>query len=365
MRILTVCSGLDFINYTRRATIEAIKKLNPKLDILLFNSLLNIHKKKRISIEIKFYNYHFWVVERLRKYKVFIYLEYLMRYPKWKYFFSRYDLIFFIDPNQYYLLPYLQKKHIVVYLLRDPSVLQDISNFKKELAIINRANLILGISKNLCSYYFEKYYGVIPSNVKLWPNSVDLNLWNLQKWKDHKKPKQRDLIGLAGNINYVIDLKLLKFIAQGLPEIDLEIAGKVDLDKDEMQQWQELLSFQNVRYLGFIPYDVFPSIVVNWEVGLVAAKQDQEYARYLNNNKQFQYIALGKPFVSYSFNSDYTDFEDFVFIAETPEDYIEKIRVAIVKSKAIETSDKYMKLISNISAEKRGIQFLEIVNNLK
>ena len=44
MKILTVCSGLDFVNYTRRATIEAIHKLNPEMDVLLFNSILNIRK---------------------------------------------------------------------------------------------------------------------------------------------------------------------------------------------------------------------------------------------------------------------------------------------------------------------------------
>ncbi len=158
MKILTVCSSLDFINYTRRATIESIHKLNPDLDILLFNSVLNIRRKKNISLDIKFYFYHFWTVEKLRKIRVLTFFEHFLRSFKWISFFRHYELIFFTDPNQYYLLPYLKRDQKLIYLLRDPSILLYPGNFKKEFPIINRANLILGISKSLCSYYFKKYY---------------------------------------------------------------------------------------------------------------------------------------------------------------------------------------------------------------
>ena len=56
------------------------------------------------------------------------------------------------------------------------------------------------------------------------------------------------------------------------------------------------------------PINEFPQIVINWDIGLVAAKPEHEFARYLNNNKQYQYLALGKPFVSYRFNSEYSRF---------------------------------------------------------
>ena len=43
------------------------------------------------------------------------------------------------------------------------------------------------------------------------------------------KQKARPLIGLAGNITYVIDIELLLFIVTSLPEYDFEIAGKLDM----------------------------------------------------------------------------------------------------------------------------------------
>jgi hypothetical protein len=364
LKILTVCSGLDFINFTRRATIEAIHKINPELDILMFNSILNLGRAKILSPHIKFYNYHFWIVEKLRKFKIFPAIEYFLRYIKWKLFFSRYEVIFFIDPNQYYLLPYLNKKHKLLYLLRDPSVLLDPRNFQKELPIIKRANAILGISENLCTYYFEKYYGFIPENVHLWPNTVDMKLWDYNRWENFIISKSRPLIGLAGNITYVIDIELLIYIIKNLQEYDFEIAGKLELNETEKIAISQLLSLPNVKHLGFIYYDLFPATVINWDVGIVAAKTNHEFALYLNNNKQYQYLALGKPFVSYRFNSDYRQFEDLVFIASDREDFVEKIKMALNKTKEKNITEKAIGIASKQSSESRAKQFIEIAKNL-
>jgi hypothetical protein len=365
MKILTVCSGLDFINYTRKATIEAIHDLNPELEILMYNSVLNLRKKKNKSDRIKTHNYHFWVVEKLRKLRSLVLLEYFLRRPKWKEFFSSYEIILFIDSNQYFLLPYLSDRNKLIYLVRDPSVLQDQSNYFKELPIIKRANAILGISENLCFFYFSKYYGFIPNNVHLWPNTVDTTLWNYNSLKVFKREKNRPVIGLAGNINYVIDIELLIYLANNLPEYDFELAGKIDLNEKENLQMTKLLMNSNVKHLGFIPYNDFPSTVINWDIGLVAAKADNEYANYLNNNKQYQYLALGKPFVSYRYNADYSVFEDLVFIATDKVDFVEKIKMALNKSTENNVVERGIKIASELSSERRARQFLEIAENLK
>jgi hypothetical protein len=364
VKILTICSALDFINYTRRATIESIHKLNPDLDVLMFNSVLNLRRKKNLSPGIKFYFYHFWVVEKLRKIRVLPFFEHFLRSFKWIPFFRRYDLIFFIDPNQYYLLPYMKRDQKLIYLLRDPSILLYPGNFRKELPIINRANLILGVSKSLCNYYFKKYYEFIPDNIKLWPNTVDIELWNYHKWVSFIRKKVKPLIGFAGNIDYVIDIGLLIFITKNLPEYDFEIAGKLNLNNEEQILWAELLTYPNVKYLGFISFNDFPQVVINWDIGLVAAKPDHEYALYLSNNKQYQYLALGKPFVSYKLDAEYDDFEDFVFIAEDQIDYVEKIKQAVIKAKDRSIIERGIKIASEQSSECRAKQFLEIANNL-
>jgi hypothetical protein len=364
LKILVVCSGLDFINYTRKATIEAIQEKNPELEILMYNSVLNLLKKKNITSQIKFHFHHFWVVEKVRVFRPFVIFEHFTRSFRWKRFFEQFEVIFLIDPNQYYLLSYISSKNKLIYLLRDPSVLQGKKNYSRELPIIRRANAILGISENLCSYYFLKYYEFIPENVHLWSNTVDLRLWNYDRWKNYIKENKRPKIGLAGNINYVTDLGLLNYLAKKLPQYDFEIAGKIELSNSENNQMKELLLLPNVTHLGFIPFNEFPSIVINWDVGIVAAKTDHEYAKYLNNNKQFQYLAFGKPFVSFRFNADYSAFEDFVFLADDKFDFAEKIKSAIHFAENKSIIPRAIKIASEQSSQQRANQFLEIIRNL-
>lgn len=360
-KILTVCSTLDFINFTRRATIEAIQKINPDLDILLFNSIKNFWKEKKYNTQINTFLYHFWILEKFRHLPFLSFTEHSLRKHKWKNFFEQYDTIFLTDPNQYYLLPYLKDQQII-YLLRDPSVLQDYRNYKKELTIINKADVILGISKNLCTYYFKKYYDYIPDKVFYWPNTVDLELWDYEKYKHLDNAKEKPIIGLAGNINYVNDLELLHYIANNNPGLQFEIAGKVNLQPGPLKFFQELIKKQNVTYKGFIPYQEFPKTVVQWDVGIVAAKLDHEYAKYLNNNKQYQYLALGKPFITYNLNGDYQEFEDMVFVVKNKEEFSETIPYAIKKSESKKSITKGIRIAQKNSSEIRAKEFLEIIN---
>ena len=144
----------------------------------------------------------------------------------------------------------------------------------------------------------------------------------------------------------------------------LRLPGSWILDEKDFIVWTDLLKLPNVRYIGFISYDEFPQIVINWDIGLVAAKPDHEYANYLNNNKQYQYLALGKPFVSFRYGTEYGVFEDLVYLAVDKSDYVEKIRIAVNKTKEKNVINRGIKIASEQSAGRRAKQFLEIAENL-
>ncbi|NJK98374.1 MAG: hypothetical protein HC905_28765 [Bacteroidales bacterium] len=84
----------------------------------------------------------------------------------------------------------------------------------------------------------------------------------------------------------------------------------------------------------------------------------------MNNNKQYQYVALGKPFVSYKYNANYLDFEDLVFLANSKEDYLNCIELALRKANENDTIEKGIKIAKRHSAEKRSFEFLQIVNSI-
>lgn len=363
MKILAIVSGLDFRNHTRRSTLAAIHKLNPEMDVLLFNSIRNYFAPKISEPAIKFYYYNFWVVEKLRKYRFLTVLEHYLRGKKWRAFFEKYQYIFIIDPNQYYLLPYFNNQHKLIYLLRDPVILQNPLNYKSELLLIKRANAILAISESLKTHYINKHYGFQPEKIFLWSNSVDLGLWDRGKYQNIRD-SSGPVAGMAGNINKRTDLYLLKFLLIKFPEIRFEIAGNLNLNSLRMKLWEELLCFKNLCYLGYIQFANLPAVVSKWDIGLLLESKDDEYASYFNHNKIYQYMALGKPFVSFDYNEYFNEFKDAAFIGKNPVEYAEMINLAIGKSKSPDTVSACLLFAQKNSTEKRADQFLAILKSL-
>ena len=363
MKILAIISGLDFRNHTRMSTLTAIHRLNPEMDILLFNSVRNYFVTKVTIPGLRFFAYHFWIFERIRKFHFLTDLEHLLRRLRWKYFFKKYDYIFIIDPNQYYLLPYINKKHKLVYLLRDPGILQNPLYHHYERSLIMRSNAILAISENLQTTYLKKYYNYQKQNVYLWSNAVDLCLWDHRKYP-HIRKSPGMIVGMAGNLNIRTDLNLLKFLLKERPYIKFEIAGKLDLNLLQLKLWKELLEFNNLYYHGYVPFADLPAIVSAWDAGLLIESKDTEYSTYYNHNKIFQYMAMGKPFVSYEYNKGFLKFNDVAFIAQTQIEYPEMIDLALEKSKLPETKCNALSFALENSADNRAKEFLDILLKL-
>ena len=363
MKILAIISGLDFRNHTRKSTLAAIHKLNPEMDVLLFNSIRNYFTPKNTEPGIRFFNYHFWVFERLRKYHFLTAMEHFIRGNRWRSFFKRYTYIFIIDPNQAYLLPYLNEQHKLIYLLRDPVILQNPLNYHAELSLLKRAKVILAISEGLKINYIKKHYGFQPEKIFLWSNAVDLGLWDHTKYHPVNRIVN-PVAGMAGNINQRTDLPLLKFLLNNLPDVQFEIAGKLNLNPSKMKLWGELLCFKNLRYIGFVPFAELPAIISKWDIGLLLESKDDEYSSYFNHNKIYQYLAMGKPFVCYDYNEHFSDFKNVGFPGRDHVEYAEMINRAIKQSKLPDTVSECLLIARENSTIKRADQFLNILTGL-
>jgi len=325
MKILAVCSTINFRDFTRRTTIEALKNL----DLLLYTSLKNIFKEKIGSRHISYSTYHFWIPDNLKKYNICSLFEHKFRAWFWKKKISKYDWVFFTDPNQAWLLPYLKGAKIV-YLLRDPNVLQSKKHQIGERELLNCADLVLATSISLTYNYAQKYYGIVHKNIHYWPNCVDLNIWNIDKIGT--TIKQGPIVGIAGNFSLKrTDYLLLEWITSKCPDIEFEIAGNLDYNQSK-PFWDKLFALGNVRYLGNIPYEKLPEIVARWAVGLVTDKID-EYSSYMHHNKVYQYLALGIPVVSLKIHKDYEGLYPYVLLGEDYDQFSDNIYDAIEKCK--------------------------------
>lgn len=360
MNILAVCSSINFRDFTRRATIEAIKKEVGNLDVLFFTSLKNCFRKKVRVRNIHFSTYHFWVPDKMKKYTFLNDIEYKIRGWYWKKKISKYDWVFFTDPNQAWLLPYVKKARII-YLIRDPNVLQNINQKENERELLNSSELVLTTSRNLTVIYLTKYHGINHKNVHYWPNCVDMNMWNIKKTKPDllKKP----IVGIAGNFSLKrTDYLLLDNITTNCPDIDFEIAGVLDYNQSK-DFWDRMYSKTNVKYLGNIPFEKLPDIVAGWDVGLVTEKID-EYASFMHHNKVYQYLASGIPVVSLRIHEDYRILHPYVQLTDDYIQYVEAIRFALEQSKIESFKNGCIAIARLNSSEIRAKEFLSLIGTI-
>ena len=360
MNILAVCSNINFRDFTRRATIEAIKKEVDNLDVLFFTSLKNCFRKKVRVRNIQFSTYHFWIPDKMKKFIFLNFFEHKIRGWYWKREISKYDLVFFSDPNQAWLLPYIKKTKIV-YLIRDPNVLQNINQKENERKLLNCSDLVLATSKNLSEQYLGKYHGFSHKNIHYWPNCVDLDIWKVEK--SRSAISKIPVIGIAGNFSKKrTDYSLLDFITMNGPDINFEIAGKLDYAESKIF-WDKIFLRTNVKYLGNIPFEELPGIIAGWDVGLVTEKMD-EYATYMHHNKVYQYLALGIPVVSLKIHEDYTMLHPYVRMAEDYTQYIKDIRIALKQSKNESFKKACVEIARINSSETRAKEFISLVKTI-
>ena len=361
MKLLCVVSSLNFTQFTRRATIEAISKKVDQLDLLIYTGVKNRFKKKETTAGIPVDTYHFWVPDKLKKHPVLTSIEHKVRNDVWRQRFSNYEIIFFTDPNQAYLLPYTASQNIV-YLIRDPNVLQHKKHFRNEREMIDRADLILATSQHLADEYIPKYHERSHSNVKYWPNCVDVDIWILNKIEGNHSLDRQPVIGMAGNINDRTDLKLLETVVNKT-NFQIQLCGRIFLQGRKKQILDLILKNKNVEHLGYIPFDKLQRVVSEWNVGLTI-EGFNEYTRYTHHNKIYQYLALGIPAVTLKIHDDYSHLEPYVQSVESYSEYINAIEIALEKSGDPHFQRECIAAAEANSADKRAEDFLKWVEDL-
>jgi len=359
MNILVVCSVINFRDFTRRATIEAIKKEVDNLDVLFYTGIKNFLKKKITVDGIRFLTYHFWVPDKFKRIKFFGFIEHKIRGLYWSKKILKYDIVFITDPNQAWLLSYIKQSKIV-YLLRDPNILQNKNNSSTEKILLLKSNTVLATSKNLANNYVPRFYGIECKYIYYWPNCVDINIWDNTKYLRNRFNATK-IIGVAGNFDKIrTDYLLLDYITSQRTDLIFEIAGTIDYNQSKTF-WDNLLSKKNVKYLGFVPFDLLPKVVAKWNVGLITDKIDI-YSSYMHHNKVYQYLSLGIPVVSLRIHHDYDDFYPCVQLVPDKEQYLIAIRFAIDELQNHSIEDTCITYAKLNSSEERAKTFLNIVN---
>ncbi|WP_101523659.1 glycosyltransferase [Nocardioides houyundeii] len=129
-------------------------------------------------------------------------------------------------------------------------------------------------------------------------------------------------VGFFGGIDdYVVDLPLVRRLAQALPEASVVLVGAATCPLDE------LLALPNVHWLGMKPYEEIPRYGAGFDVAIMPWLQN-DWIRFCNPIKTKEYLALGLPVVTTPY-PEASAHSDVLAIAQGPEDFIAKVAQAL------------------------------------
>lgn len=227
---------------------------------------------------------------------------------------------------------------------------------KLENEIVKNADVVLCTSREL-----TKINAAISPNVHFHPNAADVELFKTAATEILSKPhglsfNDRKIIGFTGSIEYRTDFTLLYEIAKYHNDKILYLVGPVIGDEHVRSG---LTKMQNVVFAGAKKLHELPSYLQYFDCCIIPYKVNKLTAS-IYPLKINEYLAAGKPVVATHFSDDIFSFRDHAFIAETHDQFLRMIDVAI-EGNNIEKKVARMEAANANSWQKRVEEFWEII----
>jgi len=179
------------------------------------------------------------------------------------------------------------------------------------------------------------------------------------------------VVGYIGSIEFWLNLHpLLESISQLTKSFDIKLllvgsklrtatAGKIH------KEIERLGIGKYIVWLDFIPYPEVPNFISAMDICTIPFNHNFATAYYSAPNKLLEYLALGKTVISTPIPEIILTAKDYVFFAETSEDYSRTIKDYINEAdKYAEIARRGVKFASQLTWEKIADKYEEILNKL-
>ena len=182
----------------------------------------------------------------------------------------------------------------------------------------------------------EKYLRTskLNKNVYRIPSGTDVNLFAQVLSADCKTHPviqgiKRPRICYMGNINDRLNYHYLQKLVTNRRNYSLVLIGDTYPWRKNEPHIKSLWRFPNVFFLGEFPFCELPSLLKGIDVCLIPFRSD-ERGFYRSPIKLYEYLSAGKPIVS-SHIAEAEEFSEYVYIANSPEEFVLKIDRAIAE----------------------------------
>jgi len=186
------------------------------------------------------------------------------------------------------------------------------------------------------------------------PNGVDVETFERKKYEkfDRTKKVSGPILGLVGTIDERIDLDLIVYVVENIPESTVLLVGPVQTRLGDLHQHPRVI------ITGKRGYEEIPFFINQFDVGLIPyCVNDVTEAVY--PVKLHEYLILGKPVVSTNL-PELRPFVNVVRIAKTKGEFVRAIRRTL-KENNEDSRKKRVEIAKENSWEKRVDQIKRIV----
>ena len=196
-----------------------------------------------------------------------------------------------------------------------PGLEEDIRH--REGWFLSKADLVITTSEALAEKAKKMREGV---RIKLIRNGVDYHFFNhASKVRPLEFNGLEKIVGYVGTIHQWVDFDLIDYLADHRPDLNFVFIGPIRVRRLPLKK--------NIRFTGTIDYGKVPAYCNGFDVCLIPFKQG-EFADTINPVKLYEYLALGKPVVSY-YMRELECYKDILYLAGNKRDFLEKVGIAL------------------------------------
>ncbi|MCM8763414.1 MAG: glycosyltransferase [Candidatus Omnitrophica bacterium] len=240
---------------------------------------------------------------------------------------SRPTVLWFYHPFDYHLLKWFREREISVFDWAEEwaDYFIELSEKRKKYVVELEEKIIkdVDIVFTVSFYLLEKAQKLNPHTYRLLDGTVYKVFSHTQMeippdLKNIKKP----IAGYLGTINERIDIELLEYISNNLPDISIVMIGDIHYERTD---WSRLKRCPNIFFLGAKKYEELINYASYFDISLLP------YLPALTLSfptKVMDYLAIGRPIVSTDL-AELEDFKDYLYIACSKEEFAALMRMAL------------------------------------
>tara|TARA_B100001093_G_scaffold519023_1_gene606052 strand:- start:1162 stop:2343 length:1182 start_codon:yes stop_codon:yes gene_type:complete len=144
--------------------------------------------------------------------------------------------------------------------------------------------------------------------------------------------EKRSILVYAGTLANWVDYELLENLADSNNEILILLIGYIHA-LAPIDKVQSLLKKQNVLHVGYKNYEDLPSFYSKSHIGIVPYQSNNEHIQYSTPTKFLDYFSAGLKVVTTNFPAAHVYNDDFVKIANSSDDFAEKVQILLNEDK--------------------------------